>query len=266
MPPDRSTELRLLGLPIGLHAPLPDGPGVDVYLCHLSPGGSGEPAPDSPLSADEMQLASRFVFAEHRRRFIQRHTALREVLGRHCGIAPAQLELACGRHGRPCLRNANPPLDFNLSHAGDWAVIAVSSDGWVGIDVAAPDGTGWQDLVASTLTPTEQHQLAATPAPLRAGQFFAHWTAKEAFMKLNGLGLGIAPGSIEVGPGGVVASHLTGLAVRRAAWTRIETGADLICTLATAVPPRALGLSRWPEARDQPSLRVSLPSACVSLR
>jgi phosphopantetheinyl transferase len=271
VPHDRH-PLGLPGLSSGLRALSAGGPRVEVCLCHLSPDERDASPQASPLSAEERRVAARFVFAEHRRRFIQRHTALRELLGRYCGMAPSEIDLAHGSHGRPWVSNACGAVDFSLSHSGDWAAVAVSKDGWVGIDLERSDGPGWQDLIPTTMTAAEQHQLAATPAALRASRFFAHWTAKEAFMKLNGLGLGLAPASIEVVPGAeadrgcdiaVAVNYPAGLAIARASLTRIEAPAELSCTLATALPPRALTLTRWP---PQPSLRVSLPSACASLR
>ena len=248
-------RLGLPGLSSNLQAPPASGPRVEVILCALAPHERDGSRQASPLSAEEWQVAARFVFAEHRRRYIQRHTALRELLGRYCGMAPGEIELAHGSYGRPWVSNARGAVDFSLSHAGDWAAVAVSTDGWVGIDLERLDGTGWPALVPTTMTAAEQRHLAATPPALRAGRFFAHWTAKEAFMKLNGLGLGLAPDSIEVVPGAaaehgcdvaVAVHHPAGLAVARACLSRIEAPAELSCTLATALPPRALTVSGWP--------------------
>ena len=262
MPHDRR-QLGLPGLSSGRQAPPASGPRVEVVLCHLSPHECDSSLRASPLSAEERRLAARFVFAEHRRRFIQRHTALRELLGRYCGMAPREIQLAHGSHGRPWVGNACGAVDFSLSHSGDWAAVALSTDSWVGIDLERLDGTGWQALVPTTMTEAEQHQLAATLPALRAGRFFAHWTAKEAFMKLNGLGMSLAPDSIELVPGAeadrgcdiaVAVNHPAGLAIARASLTRIEAPAELSCTLATALPPGVLTVTRWP---PQPSLRVS---------
>lgn len=248
------TQLCGLGLAPELEKPPPGGPRVEICLCHLSPQEMGWEAHSTALSTEEAQVASRFVFDEHRRRFVQSHRALRNILGRHCGLAPQNVEFRLGAHGRPCVRNANVPLDFNMSHTGDWAVIAVSLDGWVGIDVEALDREGWRDLAATLLTPGEQRQLESMAEPLRAARFIEYWTAKEAFMKLNGLGLGVPAESIEVQESwssdarcetAAATHHPSALAVRRACLTRIVATDKLSCTLATTAPPREVISSWW---------------------
>ena len=181
----------------------------------------------------------------HRRRFVQSHAALRRVLAGHLGAAPADIDYAEGCHGRPYLRHAEPALDFNLSHADDRAVIAVSRAGWVGIDIERTDRS-FDELVPRVLTATERRRFEATPAPDRAARFFEFWTGKEAFMKLNGVGLHLAPEQIEIDAGtadgqrGVQALHRTDLAVARACLTPLAVFGGYTCTLATAVAPNPI--------------------------
>lgn len=241
-----------LGLAPELAMPPPGGPRVDICLFHLSPSESGWRDDSSVLSAEEALIASHFVFAEHRRRFVQSHCALRRILGKHCGMAPEKIEFGRGLHGRPYVQNAMPLLDFNMSHSGDWAVVAVSFEGWVGIDLEAIDREGMRDLADSVLTPLERRDLASVPEAQRVRKFIAYWTAKESFMKLNGLGLGIPPESIEVlAQGSAVASCETAsevcrshtLAAEQAFLTRIVAIDTLSCTLATSAPPSEVSTS-----------------------
>src|SRR5262245_38229262 len=55
------------------------------------------------LSPDETSRAARFVFAEHRTRFVVAHGALRTILAAGTGRAPRDLAFRVGSHGKPSL-------------------------------------------------------------------------------------------------------------------------------------------------------------------
>src|SRR5437868_3371012 len=83
------------------------------------------------LSDDELQRADRFAFSHHRVRWIVARGQLRRVLARYLGST--DVHLACSSFGKPFLEDC--PLTFNISHSGDLALIAVSRQRSVGIDV-----------------------------------------------------------------------------------------------------------------------------------
>jgi 4'-phosphopantetheinyl transferase len=92
--------------------------------------------------------------------------------------------------GRP---GCEPPLDVSLSHSGGWIAAAVSSTGRVGIDVEAVHDVH-ASLVRRCLTELELDWLdGAFTEASRNHRFFRLWTAKEAFLKALGIGLGVDP-------------------------------------------------------------------------
>src|SRR5438477_5068656 len=77
------------------------------------------------LSPDEDVRAGRFVFKEHRTRFVACRGALRSLLGSYLSCDPAAVSLRVGDHGK--LRLANPgslDIRFNLTHSEELAVFA----------------------------------------------------------------------------------------------------------------------------------------------
>ena len=84
------------------------------------------------LSEDERTRASRFYFERHQRRFSVARVRLRQILARYLKKAPAELEFHYESHGKPYLTS---PLQFNLSHSKDLALLAVCFDHPVGIDI-----------------------------------------------------------------------------------------------------------------------------------
>lgn len=159
------------------------------------------PAPQAvaALSDAEWARAGRFVFRHDRRRFIAAHAALRETLSAHTGVPAALLEFVEGEFGKPVL--AEPAgVWFNLSHSQSVALIALSDETEVGIDVELlrpmPDA---EALAHAYFTQAERCALAAMPPAERDRAFLSCWTRKEACLKAIGMGLRIDTRSFDAG-------------------------------------------------------------------
>jgi 4'-phosphopantetheinyl transferase len=96
----------------------------------------------------------------------------------------------CGshEHGRPALAAEDAP-SFSLSHSADVAVVAVAPER-VGADVETVRERRYLDRVARrTLTADEFARWSALPEPDQLVEFLRAWTAKEAYLKMLGVGL-----------------------------------------------------------------------------
>ena len=143
------------------------------------------------LSAIERARAARFRFPEHRERFIVAHGALRDILSRYLNVSASELAFAANTHGKPALA---PPehawLQFNLTHSGDLALVAVTRGRPIGIDVEhkiPPDDPA--RLVEQFFSENENAAFNALPESQREAAFFTGWTRKEAYIKALGEGL-----------------------------------------------------------------------------
>ena len=88
------------------------------------------------LRPDERARADRFRAERDRARFIASHAALRVILGAYAGARPEELAFEAGERGKPGLKHpAGTGIEFNLSHSGGWAVVAVARGRRVGVDV-----------------------------------------------------------------------------------------------------------------------------------
>jgi 4'-phosphopantetheinyl transferase len=167
---------------------------TDISLWHLR-----VPREDAPLhalrgelSGDERARADRYRSAAERARYIATRATLRRLLGERVGTLPGALQFTAGAHGRPVL-DGHPALSFNVSHAGEHALIAISDTRTVGIDIERIDpALAWRELAGLVCTDEEQHAIACRPPPRRSEAFFRCWSAKEAVLKA--LGVGIAGG------------------------------------------------------------------------
>lgn len=141
--------------------------------------------------------------------------ALRELLGARLGVAPADLRLASGPHGKPEIPGA--ALRFNVSHTRSVAMIALADGFEVGVDVERLDRRS--SAVLRTLTASESAALAAAGDD-RHVELLRVWCRKEALAKAIGGGLGweplrfdtTAPGPFSLADVAVRPGHVAALA------------------------------------------------------
>lgn len=92
-----------------------------------------------------------------------------------------------GDHGKPYIEGSR--VHFNLSHCGN-VVIAAFSDAEVGADIEYI-GRGSNAVIQRVFTQDERDYIAVAPSEKAANRRFCEiWTAKEAFLKYCGAGLG----------------------------------------------------------------------------
>ncbi len=160
--------------------------------------------PDDPgaavsmLAHDEIERMTSFRFEADRVRYRRSHSALRQVLAHELGVEPAALRYAPAAAGGepPLTWPAASPLDFNLSHCRDYALIGLSTSADVGVDIETPPAWSADDLLQTArgvLSAAELLDLQAMAERARRGALMRAWTRKEACLKAIGVGLAIEP-------------------------------------------------------------------------
>lgn len=151
------------------------------------------------LSRFEMDRAGRFRFATHRRRYLTAHTALRQLLERHCGVEATSEIYAIDHSGKYRLADGGPWY-FNLSYAGDEAVIGISRNHAIGIDIEPNRPIADAGALAQLHFDADERIALRQLAPsARNSAFLQGWTRKEACLKTTGIGLHVAPASFHTG-------------------------------------------------------------------
>lgn len=152
------------------------------------------------LSGDERARASRLHIPLDRERWIAGRAWLRHVLAQLLRTDAQRLRFSHGLRGKPTLVDAQMPLQFNLSHSAERALLAVALDRPLGVDIEqVRDLQDAEAIARRHFAPAEIEQWLALAPPMRARGFFAGWTRKEAYVKALGGGLGaIALDSFEV--------------------------------------------------------------------
>lgn len=164
--------------------------------------------PPGVLSGAEQERAEAIRDPAAGRRWAASRWALRELLGRRLDIAPAEVALAVGEHGKPHLV-ATAGTEFNLSHSGGLALVALAA-GPVGVDVEelAPRRTDLARIARRVLDPATAAGIEAADPQLRPALFFPAWVRHEARLKCAGGGFGgpppagpVAVADLDLGPG-----------------------------------------------------------------
>ncbi|MEX2015115.1 MAG: 4'-phosphopantetheinyl transferase superfamily protein, partial [Candidatus Hydrogenedentales bacterium] len=144
------------------------------------------------LAPDERARADRFLRPVHGRRFTAARAALRQVLAQYLDAAPERISFEYTRQRKPYLPAGQNPreIQFNLSHSGDVAIIAIVFGRDIGVDIEhmAPL-RDWSGVAQRYFAPEEAAELQRLPDAERLTAFYRCWTRKEAYLKAGGDGL-----------------------------------------------------------------------------
>lgn len=122
------------------------------------------------------------------------HAALRQILAEYSLISPRELDFILGEAGKPVIApsmNARE-VEFNLSHSGDLALVAVTRGRAVGIDIEQwDDRVEFLDVADHYFSPHERAALKALENVSMGVMhgFFQAWSRKEAYLKATGAGI-----------------------------------------------------------------------------
>ena len=218
---------------------------VDIWRVFLDPRVDSAKLFESSLSADESQRAASFHFAADRDLFIAAHGCLRGILARYLHCEPRELSFSTGESGKPSL--VDKIIDFNLSHSGDYALIAIAHERRVGIDVeCVRRDVEFENLADRYFSPKEVSELMAFPPEQRATAFFNCWTRKEAYIKAHGLGLSLPLNNFDVSLDEPAILRTTRPDPSEAArWTLLSLDIDSDYAGALAVEGRGLEFRYW---------------------
>lgn len=141
------------------------------------------------LSIDEIARANRLIDVTKRERFIITRACLRSILGRYLKVLPVSIRFTYNQHGKPFLDTHPHRLFFNLSHSAERAVLAVSTEKNVGIDLERINSTlSYGSIANQYFTEEEQICLNCYSEARKRRAFYRIWTQKEALLKAAGTG------------------------------------------------------------------------------
>ena len=136
------------------------------------------------ISPERAEKAQRYRFSADKKRCIAGGLLLRRFLG--------DAAIYTDPFGKP---RAESGVCFNLSHSGDWVLLAVS-DKEIGCDI---ERLRWVEaLRTGKVVFTENEMALLRQSTDRLGKFYEFWTKKEALLKCMGKGFHRAAKSVDV--------------------------------------------------------------------
>jgi 4'-phosphopantetheinyl transferase len=166
---------------------------VHLWRIDLEALAADEAHSSTILSDDERARAARFHFPIHRQYFIAGRALLRRILAAYLTADPKELTFSYSAKSKPALAGAHANrISFNISHSGEIALIAVTRNRQIGVDVEFIRHDFDTAAIATRFfSEVEQEQLAALSPAERHETFFRCWTRKEAYIKATGEGLSL---------------------------------------------------------------------------
>ncbi len=167
---------------------------ASIHLIDPSPPGNGW----TLLSPAERVRAASFVFPVHAARWTACRAALRRILGKIIQLPPAEVPLRISPLGKPVLAPPFDHLHFSLSHCDNLALLAMCTDGPLGVDIEPSHRSAeMPDCETSFCHPSEIADLPAAPH-FRGQRLLELWVAKEATLKALGTGFTHPPESVRI--------------------------------------------------------------------
>ncbi len=113
----------------------------------------------------------------------------KKYLSKLYNIPKDQIEIKKGKHGKPYVLNL--PAHFNISHSGNYTVVAIS-DRPIGVDLEII--RDFSAILAKKLFNEDELKYISGSGPSRKKSvmqqcFYQIWTAKEAYLKYIGTGI-----------------------------------------------------------------------------
>ena len=189
-------QLRLIRPALGRGA-------AHVFLLRLAAFDADELTAN--LCPAEKARAARLKVAKARAQFIITRAVLRQLLANYLGIAPRALAFTAGPRGKPAIGGPDwqqKRIEFNVSHAADYALLALGLDHRLGVDIESVERrVDYRALANRFFSAAEQEAFNTLPAGAACAAFYRVWSRKEACLKATGQGLagGLAGFSVPLG-------------------------------------------------------------------
>lgn len=153
------------------------------------------------MQPEEKERIGSFVYARDAKAALAGRLLMRKLIAEKLCIPWNEIHLQRTSKGKPFLANSifsvYSNYNFNVSHQGDYAVLAAEPELQVGIDVMKTDLPGSSSIpnffriMKRQFTETEWHVIRSMNNEwMQLDMFHRHWALKESFLKAIGVGIG----------------------------------------------------------------------------
>ncbi|TAN66803.1 MAG: 4'-phosphopantetheinyl transferase superfamily protein [Methylobacter sp.] len=152
------------------------------------------------LSAAEQTHAEKIKNVLLRKRYVEVHGRLRNVLAQTLNEPPEKINIKKAEHGKPYLADT-PDIVFSLSHSASAVVIAVGRNCRLGVDIeVCKFRASLAMLVDKCFSEEEIEYWNKLTDTQKTTEFYRFWTRKEAFVKATGRGIALGLNQCVINP------------------------------------------------------------------
>jgi 4'-phosphopantetheinyl transferase len=160
---------------------------VDVWRVNISQNLSLLNNLLATMDPEEIARANRYFHLKDKNRSIISRGALRIILGKYLNQRPDLIEFGIGKNKKPYILNTNETdLHYNISHSGDWILIAISNSETGADTEFINHDFRYTEVIADNFTADE---ISYVKQNASVDRFFMLWTRKEALTKATAKGL-----------------------------------------------------------------------------
>lgn len=159
---------------------------IHLYLIRISDYLESHVYFRSLLNPEELLRAGRYHYQKDRLRMITSRAVQRIILSRYLKMPPSHLIFETGPHNKPKLQGTSDWLHYNISHAEEYILMALSIEP-VGVDIEYINSDfKFREVLDGNFNELEINSIHREN-PI--DRFFELWTRKEAYFKATGLGV-----------------------------------------------------------------------------
>lgn len=152
----------------------------------------------SCVQPEEKDRLGRFVFRRDVKASLTGRLLMRKFINEYAHIPYNEIRLGRNEQNKPVLRGAPGRVSFNVSHQGDYSVLAgETEDIKLGVDIMKLEYTGGKELSEFFRLMTRNFSAAewkeikeqSTSEFEQIAMFMRHWALKESYVKALGIGI-----------------------------------------------------------------------------
>lgn len=171
---------------------------MNIYIIHNDRGLSEKQFGSliSLVTEERRTRIEKYRFYKDAQRSLLGDMLIRYAARKCLAIHNDELVFGKNEYGKPFLIS-HPSVQYNISHAGDYVVCAVTDGTPIGVDVEIIKPIGL-DIAERFFSRDEYAYVAGQPSEMQTWCFYWLWTRKESYIKMVGKGLSIPLNSFSV--------------------------------------------------------------------
>ena len=140
------------------------------------------------LSKNELNRSFEYQSKHSYNQFVISRAMVRLILAQYLGQEPKAIAISQTQWGKPELHSSDS-MHFNLSHSGEFCLIAISKEREIGIDIECIDQNfDFEQAIGYINTEEELVTWKLLSTSEKVDMFYRKWVSVEAFLKAHGTG------------------------------------------------------------------------------